>query len=197
MISLVLLPVLCLWAMEWQGVFDKNYVLLGYSSHSIPDSIPQANRTYKNYKLSGNTAKDDLTHRLFKSEFLKLEQSKDVSKGIHLAFSETLPYARVVEAIDLCPAEAKHFWITNASGIWVYYPELKKPISDSEAKIIKINARPLCGNIYNQPKPEKAKPQPIFLFFNGIAFPISDDLIIGFGFFLHVFSSIFRNWKTA
>ena len=136
MISLALLPILCLFHLKEKGVF-REYRLMPVFRITKEFYEPPKSEGVIYFKpperqdleiwLNGNEeqARANLDAAQYFLHQLVIEQ--DTVKGIHFKFSNEAKYWMFVRALDLCRIdEAQHF-VTLENNIRAYFQELKTP----------------------------------------------------------------------
>ena len=124
LISLILLPILCIYYFYQNHAFDKlNAMQVVCPTLGDMDSIFwRPNINYINITLTGNDQDDKEKLGQAQLQIRKLVVSEDTTTGIHIHFGDESKYWTLVRILDLCSIEnAEHyglyendFWIINA-----------------------------------------------------------------------------------
>ena len=139
LISLLLLPVLCVLYLQKTKVFEPIYTIElntwipNLSEHWISqgyDFYINPKRNYLNIYLNGNE-KEDRTKLDFVQLYLRdLVKNKDTLSGVHILLGNKSKYWEFIEIINISVKEkAKQFsYIDNDFWFYNYYP---KPLNDT------------------------------------------------------------------
>lgn len=149
LISLVLLPALCIGYLFLNHVFDKFVVFevnwwnpQEYGQY-VPDNfVKEANpdKHFYDVNLTGDNQADKVKLKHAQKAIHELVQSQDTSTIVHFHFSKTARYWTFVEALDICQIEKAMFYIPYKNDLWVLNPE---PASTKEKKEQMVG--PNCG----------------------------------------------------
>jgi len=152
-ISLILLPALCIWYLYDQRVFEKyNALVIVWSGPGIsisPNIFPLGNnanvqytdihfntndvfgtynnkdsRYFTNINFIGNIKMDELNLETAQLEIRNMITSKDTIQGVHLHFSDGSKYETWIKAIDICQRENAKLYIPHENDLWIYYFEI-------------------------------------------------------------------------
>ena len=127
LISLVLLPALCIGYLFLNHKFDQ-YVTLEVNwwnpqkTQNFPDNFSKENHPYKHYQdinLTGDNQADKLKMEQAQKAIHELMQSQDNANIVHFHFSKTARYWTFVEALDICQIEKAMFYIPYKNDLWV------------------------------------------------------------------------------
>jgi hypothetical protein len=153
LISIVLLPILCLWNLNEQRVFDKigamdvayyyNYTFLDTAFNNWDKKI-QLYRKYTRIEFTGTANDDSLRLKYAHLEIKRILNSKDSINGIHIRFTEKAKYWNFVKAIEITQLENPNMTLNN-NDLWMYYTP---PIIDKSIQI----GGDLCCCIQIEPK---------------------------------------------
>lgn len=148
LISLLLLPVLCVLYLQKTKVFERLYAIElnawtqerannrranGYDFYINPK------RNYLNICLSGNKKEDRTKLDFVQLNMRDLLKSKDTISGIHIVFGNQTKYWALIETLNICLKEKARTYVLVGNDFWFfnYYP---KPIKKKED-----NFRVSCG----------------------------------------------------
>ncbi|WP_316768860.1 hypothetical protein [Pedobacter frigiditerrae] len=131
LISLILLPILCIWNLNEQNAFEKIGVLeVAYFYHNELDESSNSqsfkelisSRNYIEIEFNGNEKDDNIILEYAKVKIKNLIRSKDTITGVHFKFTEKAKYWNFVKAVDVCQVESLNP-LMDKNNIWVaYYP---------------------------------------------------------------------------
>ena len=142
MISLVLIPLLCLW------FFYKNDSITVYASFDfgfIPDSvflkkeIPNL-RKYKEFSFNNSELLEHKKLRELKVSLRKLKKDNDTINGIKIHFGKNANYAIFFETLEILTIEGMPIYYPYRNDIWVLVNPKPKP-SKYKKNILLMN----CG----------------------------------------------------
>jgi len=126
MLSLALLPLLCMWTLNKYRVFDDLRVLeVNWTprSQDIDSSLHPVyktpDRVYIDINLTGNTEEDNIKLDFAQLEIRSMIAAHDTVKGVHFHFNKETKYWSFVRAIDICNMENANRYIANGNNIWV------------------------------------------------------------------------------
>ncbi len=140
MISLVLLPFLCLLYYNKQKVFEiprvmeviwygKNsncYFLEDYSEEF--SLLVHPKRKFSEINLTGNKLNDEQTLEFAQNKIKNLVSTNDTINGVHFHFSKFSKFSSLVRALEICKIEKVNFFVPRDNDIWVFnYKPLPKP----------------------------------------------------------------------
>jgi len=155
MISLIFLPVLCVWYLNEHKnvercidiVFPQRYSPINdhrFDTTSL--SLPENKRKYINYKLTGNIANDRATLDSFNLKLLNIFKNKDTKTGLHINIKDSAKYISMIEIIDICKKDSfwpAYFFYDNE--FWYFHREW----NDSIKKVIKDRLKNSESNSYS------------------------------------------------
>jgi hypothetical protein len=127
LISIVFLPLLCIWHLNRQKTFEKTGAMdVAYYYHT--SDIVQVNwfktvpsfRKYTEIKFSGNAGEDSLRLQYARMEVRRIFNSKDSINGVHIKFTSATKYWSFVKAIEICHNE-NAFSLLDNNDMWIYY----------------------------------------------------------------------------
>jgi hypothetical protein len=131
MISLIVLPILCIYIIKpylvqercIEVVFASNYVPhhdLYYTPFDTSIlSEPGNTRKYFNIELNGNQKENAQKLNLFKTKVHELKENKDFNNGVHLIFQDGSTYANLVKSLDVCFSENIVRFMAYQDHLWV------------------------------------------------------------------------------
>lgn len=157
MISLICLPILCVWYLNENKNIER-CIELSSPTRYIPNqayynkprfdttllSIPENKRKYIDFELNGNIIKDINTLNYFKSKLLKIIENKDIKTGLHINIKDSTKYLSMIKIIDICRTD-------SFSPCYLFYDNdffyLHKEFCDSIKQIIRIRNREKINNV--------------------------------------------------
>ncbi len=139
MISLVLMPFLCLWYFNKQKVFEiprvmevnwysklgSSYFLEAYSEEFAQLIHPK--RKYTEINLTGDKMKDQQNLEFAQVKIKILASTNDTINGVHFHFSRFSKFSTLIRALEICKIEKVKFYVPRDNDIWIfnYTPHLK------------------------------------------------------------------------
>ena len=112
LISLVFLPLMCIWYFMSQDVFHKYGImevawmpksdLNKYVSSYGKKFNVETFRKYERITLSGNLDKDDVSLNNLKRLLIQLSAKNDTLNGIKVSFGKHATYEELVNVLDIC-----------------------------------------------------------------------------------------------
>lgn len=130
-ISLILLPILCVWNLNKHKAFEKiGAIEVAYFYHNEQEEYSSTKyfnksislRNYIEIEFTGNKQEDNITLENAQIKIAALTKSKDTVNGIHFKFAKNTKYWAFVKAIDICQTEGLTP-LMDKNDIWVaYYP---------------------------------------------------------------------------
>lgn len=152
LISLLLLPILCVLYLQKTKVFERLYAIElntwtpalsecwirgGYDYYIHP------HRNYININLTGNEKEDKTKLDFIQLQMRDLLKNKDTVSGIHIVFSNQSKYWTLIETLNICLKEKARTYVLVGSDFWFfnYFP---KPLV-----IKKVDIGPIfsCGTL--------------------------------------------------
>ncbi|RZK36738.1 MAG: hypothetical protein EOO90_26780 [Pedobacter sp.] len=131
LISLVLLPILCIWNLNKQKAFEKIGALeVAYFDHNELEEYSNSqsfkelisSRNYIVIEFTCNEKDDNIILEYAKVKIKNLIKSKDTITGVHFKFTEKAKYCNFVKAVDICQVESLNP-LMDKNDIWIaYYP---------------------------------------------------------------------------
>ena len=134
LISLIFLPILCIWYLYQNKAFEK-FVALEitwwapnlqlYNPHIYPrENHP--NKYYMEINLTGNDLEDKEKLEDAQLKIRNLVRTQDTSTVIHFHFNDTANYWTLIKAIDICFIENATHFFPYGNDIWVSIPKTTK-----------------------------------------------------------------------
>jgi hypothetical protein len=134
LISLLLLPILCVLYLQKTKVFEPEYVIElnmwtpdmsdgwirgGYNYYIHPQ------RNYINIDLTGNEKEDRTKLDFVQLQMRDLLKKKDTVSGIHIVFDNQSKYWALIETLNICLKEKARTYVLVGNEFWFfnYYPE--------------------------------------------------------------------------
>ena len=162
LISLVFLPILCIWYLYQNKAFEKIVALeITWWAPSLqlynPHIYPKENHFYKHYidiNLTGNDSEDKKKLEDAQLKIRNLVSSQDTTSVVHFHFSDNANYWTLIKAIDICFIEKANHFFPFGNDIWVSIP--KHSTSSNE---ISVNSFSLDGCIKNDLVFDKSEDQ--------------------------------------
>jgi len=120
MISLILLPILCVWYLNdnknvercielstpERYIPNRNYGRLHFDTTLL--SLPENKRKYINFKMNGNVINDENELISFNNHLLDIVKNEDTINGLHVTFEDNAKYNSFIKVIDICKKDS--FW---------------------------------------------------------------------------------------
>ncbi|TCC94437.1 hypothetical protein EZ428_06600 [Pedobacter frigiditerrae] len=129
LISLTLLPILCIWNLNNQKAFEKIGALeVAYFYHNELEEYSNlqsfkeliSSRNYTDIEFSGNEKGDNIILEYAKEKITALIKFKDTINGVHFKFTEKAKYWNFVKAVDICQ-QKNQYPIMDGNNIWFSY----------------------------------------------------------------------------
>jgi hypothetical protein len=152
LLSLALLPMLCMGTLNSHHVFDDLRVLdvtwppkLEDIDSSLYPIYRLPNRIYIDINLTGDTEEDNIKLDFAQLEIRSMKATHDTIKGVRFHFNNEAKYSSFVRAINICKIENADRYIADGNNIWVL-----NTISEQDAK----SGIPFWGSciVYDMPK---------------------------------------------
>jgi hypothetical protein len=136
LISLLLLPILCVLYLQKTKVFEPEYVI-GLNMWTPEqaknwreqgrnfDIHPQ--RNYVNIDLTGNEKEDKTKLDFIQLQMRDLLKNKDTVSGIHIVFGNQSKYLTLVETLNICLKEKARTYVLVGNDFW-FYNYFPKPV---------------------------------------------------------------------
>lgn len=126
LLSLALLPMLCMWTLKKYHVFDDLRVLVitwperfkGADSSFYP-IYKTPDRVYLDINLTGNSEEDNIKLDFAQLEIRSMIATHNTIKGVHFHFSKEAKYRSFVRTINICKIENANQYIASGNNIWV------------------------------------------------------------------------------
>ena len=162
MISLIFLPILCVWYLNEHKKVER-CIEVFYASKLNPNdnnrfkydttilSQKGMKRQYQNFYLSGNLTTDSIQRKKFNLKTKQIIEANDTVNGIHIIFSDNLNYDQYVSTLDFFykarkPYNSSLFYNYNnnfllfENQLWFLNQKFQKPEKlDWECKIQCVN----------------------------------------------------------
>lgn len=175
LISLVFLPLLILWHLNKEGVFNRFSVIeiniwspdweIPHYSEPLQDGHPK--RNYTQIRMTGHEQEDNIKLSFAQLSMRELKLSEDVTEGIHIHFGDSSKYWALVKAIDICTFEQIKSWTLYKNELWIF--NLKKdPSKTPPPEFPKF----VCGYYYDTPKVPEMSLNEIVLFHLSRFYPL-------------------------
>ncbi len=149
-ISLVALPIMCLWYLKEHKVFQKQSCLTiwwwnsgvsQYNKELLPNK-DHPNREYTEIHLKGNDKEDKIKLDFAQLEIRDLKQTHSLKKGVHVYFDDTAKYWTFVRIFNICAIEKMNYFVPHKNNVWIYFLDTTKAL-DPNAKTY---FRSFCSN---------------------------------------------------
>ena len=150
LISLILLPILCLLYFFHINVFNKVHaIVINWTTEEIWTAREHTdlktgfflhpNIDFLNINLNGNDTDNKIKLDNAQLEIRRIVTTKDTTKGVHFFFDKDAKYWTLIKAIDICFIEKGTTFVPYENHLWMYnyFP---KPIPEDDKH------RPFCGN---------------------------------------------------
>lgn len=133
LISLVLLPIICLiYIYQNNGFKNENILSLYFWNLNMSDQYKQSfnsyiqRKKYEHYFLTKNEQKNIAIFNLAEKSIKKLVNSRDTIHGIHFSIDDNTEFKTFIDVINLCKVENVKVYIPNENDIWIMNPMLKE-----------------------------------------------------------------------
>jgi hypothetical protein len=141
LISLVLLPVFCIWYLYNCKAFEKPRVIeinLGsdFENELIPFDV-HPKRAFIDFYITDNDKANKIKFDSSRVEIRKIISTNDTTKGVHYIFDNNSKYQTLIRAIDICLREKAMCFVPKENDLWVFN-YIPRPI--------KMDRVPFCGN---------------------------------------------------
>lgn len=133
LISLVLLPILCIWNLNKQNAFQKlGAIDVGYFYHDENYEFSNI-KTFKNFlssrnfsdiEFTGNKSDDKVILQYARIKIRSLIESKDTTNGIHFKLTEKAKYSSYVGVIEIFQNKNINA-LLDKNDVWYYYQKPK------------------------------------------------------------------------
>ena len=129
MISLIFLPILCVWYLNEHKNIERSievsyvgkYNKKNKSPFNLDTTIlsnPSEKRNFKDYYLSGDLKSDSIQIRKFEFSTKQIIETNDTINGIHVIFGDNINYNLYLKTIDFFYKKRKSY---NASTLFYNY----------------------------------------------------------------------------
>ncbi len=133
LISLILLPILCIWYLEKNRAFHKLVCLEvvywgeNHPSYYKQEFVIHPEREFVNLKLTGNERENKIKLDFAQLTIRELVATKDTVTGIHFILDDGLKYKTLIYVLDILEVENARQFVAREDDIWVfnYIPKLK------------------------------------------------------------------------
>lgn len=136
MISLIFLPILCVWYLEknkkiercieisYASKYDKISDYHRFDTSSL--SLPENKRVYTDIYLSGDESRNQIVFNSLTEKLDSILKNKNRKTGIHISFSDECSYNSYVRSLDIIEScfkmhSAYHTYCPYQNNIWVFY----------------------------------------------------------------------------
>ncbi len=132
-ISLILLPVLCVWYFNRHHAFEQLHVVSvtwpPRSGHFFEDE-DYLDRDYTHFNLTGDNQQNDIEIKRSKMQLRELIDSKDTMHGVHFHFADNTQFQQWIKVYDVCKTAKANVFIVHNNGIWIFNPRPAKLVKD-------------------------------------------------------------------
>jgi len=139
MISLILLPILCvLYLNEHKNIERCLGIQLAVKYHPhksecfVPFdtsalSAPQNKRNFTEIRLCGNEVEDKIKLDSFNSGVLKAIRDNDTINGFHITFGDNVKYSNYIRAFDICQLDSLlPTYLPFENNLWYFHSQFIK-----------------------------------------------------------------------
>lgn len=148
LISLILLPTLCIWFLDKNKAFNKpsaieiNWWNEEWKKHNL-DEYPymvHPERKFVDINLTENDKENKIKLAFAHLEIRRLISTNDTINAIHFHFENNAKYWTLIRALDICIIEKAKTYVPKGSDLWVFnfVPRPKHKIEDEFISV--------CGN---------------------------------------------------
>ncbi|WP_345950948.1 hypothetical protein ABDD95_05750 [Mucilaginibacter sp. PAMB04274] len=154
LISLVLLPTVCLvWLKQHKAFEEKRIIDIVFFNPSFiviyPNNVFPPKKKYTTINLTGNLEADKISLQYAQVLLSRWKAAKDDIQGVNFHFGNKSKYWAFVEAINVCKAIDLQLYMpyqNNMYAMWSFHPGHR----DKKLQL------PLCGGIGNfEPPPQR------------------------------------------
>lgn len=164
LISLILLPTLCIFylykhkAFEKSGVIEINWWTEEWGKRSMEEYsyriYPQ--RNFIDINITDNALENKIKFDFARLEIRKLIATQDTTIGVHFHFNEQSKYWAFIRAIDICKIEKANVFVPKDNDLWIFNFVPRPKLKTEEMSTI------MCGTgrmnyIYEKSPEEFAK----------------------------------------
>lgn len=140
LISLIVLPLLCVWYLYGQKSFNKQGAIgihwwdkeLGEYTLRTHNFRIHPERNYIEIQITGAENEDREQLAFAEQAIRKFVAAPDTVTGIHFHFNDNSKYWALIRALDICFSEGVHIFIPYENDIWVYNVESKPEVIEDK-----------------------------------------------------------------
>ena len=127
LISLLLLPILCVLYLQKQGAFNPIFSIEYREIFHCGDNYlkTEKNRIYKTYSLSGDEVSDTKILKSVHEQMHELVANKDEESGILVRFTNKSKFASFIEVLNICYKENIQLYEFYNDEFKLYYSPFK------------------------------------------------------------------------
>jgi hypothetical protein len=154
MISLIFLPILCIWYLNEHKNVERCIDIASpqryrpNNDHRFDTtllSLPENKREYINSELTGNIANDRATLDSFNFKLKNIIKNKDTKTGLHINIKDSTKYISMIEIIDICKKDSfLPTYLFYDNEFWYFHREwndsIKRIIIERRLKDSKDNS---------------------------------------------------------
>lgn len=130
LISLVLLPTLCIWNLDKQKAFDVPRVMEITWWNKIEELpfLVHPDIEFIDINITGDDKQDKIKLDLAQLDVRQIVATKDTTKGVHFHFDDHAKYWTLIRALDICGTEHAKTYVPNDNDVWVYNYDFEKSL---------------------------------------------------------------------
>ncbi|MES2286843.1 MAG: hypothetical protein V4547_14230 [Bacteroidota bacterium] len=122
LISLIMLPILCIWNLDNNKAFEKQHVLelLWWSKDRKDQQFDvHPSRKFDDTYLTSDNNSNKIKLDASQLKIRKLIATNDTINGVHFIFDNNSKYWTLVKVIDICNVEGAEHFILKDNDLWV------------------------------------------------------------------------------
>ena len=172
LISLILLPTLCIFylykhkAFEKQRVIEVNWWTEEWGKRSMEEYSFKIypKRNFIEINITGNDLENKVKLDFARLQIRKLISTQDTTQGVHFHFNEHSKFWTFIRAIDICIIEKAKMFVLKDNDLWIFILAPRPKPKAEEIKAIMV-----CGNgrmnyIIQKSQEEVAKEKIIYVY---------------------------------
>ena len=152
MISLICLPILCLWYLNEHKKVERiiefqypqkyyphdsnNICTYPYDTSCL--SLPYNRRKYSEFRLNGNNLQDSLILIKFNEKQQHIVQTEDSINGLHVFFGDSVQYKNFIKVINICLQDTfLPIYMVYENNLWYFHRKYSIKFKNKESKRIR------------------------------------------------------------
>lgn len=147
LISLFLLPILCIFYFQSIKAFNKTHIIeISWSTEESWKAYEQTSAFFLHpdidfleISLNSNDKDNKIKLDYAQLEIRRIIKTKDTTKGVHFLFQSNAKYWTLIRAFDICNIENAYNYVPFKNHVWMFYYN-PRPNPNEEKN------RSFCGN---------------------------------------------------